>query len=331
MASLQVADVHRVATGQWQHILAGLGVDESCLRNRHQPCPVCGGKDRFRWDDKGGRGTWICSKCGAGDGFKLLQAVHGWGFRDALLAVASFLGIESSAPRPAAPRAPMAQVRTEPATVTRRVLDLLRTCTAPEMVAGVVDYLRGRRVWPLPARCSLKAHVGYDYIRPLQGKAFENLGRFACLVAPVVDVEGELVTAHVTYTENGRKFARVMGEGEALPARKILSPLTGRRGCAVRLAPIAEVLGVAEGIETALSAMRIHDMPVWSCLNTRLLAKFVPPPGVRHVVVFADNDLAGMKAAWELRDELEGRCTVELRAPADRYGDWNDCAMGSPR
>ncbi|MDI5829610.1 hypothetical protein MJN51_36035, partial [Salmonella enterica subsp. enterica serovar Kentucky] len=34
---------------------------------RHAPCPACGGKDRFRFDDNG-RGSFICNQCGAGDG-----------------------------------------------------------------------------------------------------------------------------------------------------------------------------------------------------------------------------------------------------------------------
>ena len=50
-----------------------LGVPAKALTNRHGPCPVCGGKDRFRFDDKGGRGTWICSTCGAGDGIELVK------------------------------------------------------------------------------------------------------------------------------------------------------------------------------------------------------------------------------------------------------------------
>ncbi len=45
--------------------------------NRHQACPVCGGSDRFRFDDKEGRGTWFCNQCGAGDGLKLVEKVFG--------------------------------------------------------------------------------------------------------------------------------------------------------------------------------------------------------------------------------------------------------------
>ena len=38
---------------------------------------MCGGSDRFRFDDKEGRGTWFCNQCGAGDGLKLVEKVFG--------------------------------------------------------------------------------------------------------------------------------------------------------------------------------------------------------------------------------------------------------------
>jgi putative DNA primase/helicase len=44
---------------------------------------MCGGKDRARFDDKDGRGTWICSRCGAGDGVALVMALNGWDFPQA--------------------------------------------------------------------------------------------------------------------------------------------------------------------------------------------------------------------------------------------------------
>ena len=42
---------------------------------RHCPCPVCGGKDRFRFDNKDGRGTYICNQCCSGDGLELIKTI----------------------------------------------------------------------------------------------------------------------------------------------------------------------------------------------------------------------------------------------------------------
>ncbi|WP_250206017.1 primase-helicase zinc-binding domain-containing protein, partial [Escherichia coli] len=55
MSGMKVSQAVKAARGHWAQILPALGVN--ILKNRHQPCPVCGGKDRFRFDDQEGRGT----------------------------------------------------------------------------------------------------------------------------------------------------------------------------------------------------------------------------------------------------------------------------------
>jgi len=72
---MNVTETVRLACGHWPRILPALGV--KVIKNRHQACPVCGGSDRFRFDDKEGRGTWFCNQCGAGDGLKLVEKVFG--------------------------------------------------------------------------------------------------------------------------------------------------------------------------------------------------------------------------------------------------------------
>ncbi len=72
---MNVTETVKQACGHWPHILPALGV--KVIKNRHQACPVCGGADRFRFDDKEGRGTWFCNQCGAGDGLKLVEKVLG--------------------------------------------------------------------------------------------------------------------------------------------------------------------------------------------------------------------------------------------------------------
>jgi len=67
------------AVGRWPGIFAQLGVDVGT--GKHKACPICGGKDRFRFDDKDGEGTYFCNQCGAGDGWNLLQKVIGMNFR----------------------------------------------------------------------------------------------------------------------------------------------------------------------------------------------------------------------------------------------------------
>ena len=89
--------VKPIANGRWKEILSALGVDPATLKNQHGPCPGCGGKDRFRFDNLNGDGTFICSQGGlgerAGDGFELLvHAGKASSASEALRLVADHLG-----------------------------------------------------------------------------------------------------------------------------------------------------------------------------------------------------------------------------------------------
>lgn len=70
------SEVADLANGRWTQILTNLGVNPELLTNQHSQCPGCDGKDRFRFDDVDGRGTFICSQGTgdslAGDGFNAL-------------------------------------------------------------------------------------------------------------------------------------------------------------------------------------------------------------------------------------------------------------------
>src|SRR3546814_8107148 len=52
---------------RWPSILPQFGISPSYLTGKQTPCPTCGGKDRFRFDNKDGRGTYYCNKYGPGD------------------------------------------------------------------------------------------------------------------------------------------------------------------------------------------------------------------------------------------------------------------------
>lgn len=311
---MRAADIHARLGPAWPQVLAQLGVPEQVLRNKHGPCPACGGKDRFRFDNKRGRGDFICGQCGAGDGFALLKRVHGWEFTEARKRVMAAAGL--SGQEYPAPQIRGVQVTSDPpATPSDRVRRLLRGCCPIANCNDAVAYLESRALWPLPEGCTLRAHAGADY-----WSDSHRVGRFSALIAEVTDIDGARVTAHVTYLRDGQKLA------EHEP-RKILSPMTGREGCAVRLMPAGEVLGIAEGIETAVAASLLEGVPVWAALNTSLLSKFEPPPGVRTLRVYADRDEAGLLAALKLTGRLQGRIAFETRVPPAPAKDWNDVLL----
>ena len=88
--------VKQAASGRWPEILQSLGVHAETLTGRHQPCPGCGGRDRFRWDRS--KEIFFCGQGGTptgGDGFNLLTHVFGWTKQEALHAVADRLGIKA--------------------------------------------------------------------------------------------------------------------------------------------------------------------------------------------------------------------------------------------
>lgn len=73
-----VDKAHEKFLGQWATVLSNYGCKLPSGR-KHGPCPVCGGKDRFRFDDKNGRGTWYCGQCepSSGGGLMLLSRYIG--------------------------------------------------------------------------------------------------------------------------------------------------------------------------------------------------------------------------------------------------------------
>lgn len=74
MKNIKVSEISKQSVGKWDYILQTLGI-KIPENGKHGPCPKCGGKDRFRFDNKDGRGTWFCNHCGNGDGIDIVKLV----------------------------------------------------------------------------------------------------------------------------------------------------------------------------------------------------------------------------------------------------------------
>lgn len=292
--------------GRWRGMLPMLGVDSRFLTGKHGPCPVCDGTDRFRFDDKEGKGTWICSKCGAGDGFALVMRLKGWDFKEAAAEVQALIG---KVPPDATPRRE---------TNEQRLRDAMNAVWQAGVLVEAGDpvgkYLaaRGIRLSAFPP--ALRYHEKCRY----QG---DEASWHPAMLAKVVGPDGKPCSVHRTYlTANGTKAA--LPEARKLMAGKMA------KGCAIRLAPVAPKLGIAEGIETALSASIIWNMPVWAAVSAGMLMQWEPPASVTEVVVFADNDksYAGQSAGFALAHRLAAvkGLTVSVEMPVDQGCDWND-------
>jgi hypothetical protein len=94
---------------------------------------------------------------------------------------------------------------------------------------------------------------------------------------------------------------------------------------AVRLAAAGDVLGLAEGIETALAAMQLTGVPCWACLGAPRMARVVIPDCVRELHIFADADEPGRLAA-EQTAKAHPQRRVVVHLPPDGFGDYADLA-----
>ncbi len=149
------------------------------------------------------------------------------------------------------------------------------------------------------------------------------------MVAAVRDPAGKLIALHRTYLSEAGKKAAV-----AVP-KKItsLTSDTSLNGAAIRFGKARSVLGVAEGIETALSVYSATGLPTWSTICANGMEQFVPPAGVKVVLIWADKDRTetGAKAAKALAHRLRTMgvlgviMTIDKPIPTEAKGlDWND-------
>ena len=100
--------IYDIAEGRWEDILMSLGgLSSKQLTNEHQPCPCCGGKDRYRFDNSKNQGTWFCNKCGGksgtgggGNGLSLLMRLRNWDFKEAVSQIERHLGVAKQIPKP---------------------------------------------------------------------------------------------------------------------------------------------------------------------------------------------------------------------------------------
>ena len=144
------------------------------------------------------------------------------------------------------------------------------------------------------------------------------LGKFPVLVARVLDVAGSGITLHRTFLQDGKKAP--------VPSPKKLMPGKPISGAAIRLGPVAEWIGIAEGIETSLAASQMFDCPVWSVVSANGVETFEPPLGVKTLTIFADNDanFTGQAAAYAAAHRLSLRgIACKVCAPPST-GDWLD-------
>ncbi|MEE9271255.1 MAG: DUF3987 domain-containing protein, partial [Candidatus Krumholzibacteria bacterium] len=292
---LDATTIRQAAQGRWPMIFGSLGIQVSPSPMKHGPCPACGGRDRFRFDDQDGRGTWFCNQCPqqAGDGFDLIRNVKHCDFAEALALVAEQVGWS----RPAHENA---QKKSSGNGAYDTVRAIWRA-TLPDD-GRLAAYLKSRGLsGHVPV--GLRLHPGLTYW-DVASEAPTPIGQYPAMVAPIVDTGGKIVGLHLTYLDPA-------GTGKAdVPQPKKMRKCGGATiaGAAIRLHvhESGKPLVLAEGIETALALHESTGWSVWACMNSGGLKNISVPKECNPVYIAADHDRndAGQKAGRAVAERL---------------------------
>ena len=283
--------------GRWANALPKY-IDSRFLTGKHMDCPICQeGKDRFRWDDKDGRGTYFCSQCGNGDGFQLVMEVTGMSFKE----LANELSPEDYDIK-----------HIEPTKVSPIINVISKSCIKLVHADEAMMYLRNRGIIDIPNDIRL--------VEKLEHWHDQKKNYFPAMVARISDKEGNRAGYHVTWLKDGKK-APVDAN------RKMYKCADTLNGSGVYLSKAADRMVIGEGIETTLAGMILSGVGGIAALDAGKMEAIKLPDIVQNITVLGDNDVSytGQKAAYTLANRLvrEGR-TVNVSIPDQPGYDFAD-------
>ena len=291
---MNVTETVKQARGHWPRILPALGV--KVIKNRHQACPVCGGSDRFRFDDKEGRGTWFCNQCGAGDGLKLVEKVFGMTASEAAGKVDAVTGnLPPVAPEVIA----AAEAETE----------------ADRKAAAALAVRLMEKTRPVSGNAYLTRKGFPDRECPILSVMHKTGGvtfRAGDVVVPLYDDTGALVNLQLISSDG---LKRTLKGGQVKGACHVIE---GKKQAGKRL-------WIAEGYATALTVHHLTAETVMVALSSVNLLSLASLVRQKHpacqIVLAADRDLSGdgQSKAAAAADACEG-----IVALPPVFGDWND-------
>ncbi|MCH9562110.1 TOPRIM and DUF927 domain-containing protein [Klebsiella pneumoniae] len=307
-----IREVTTTAANNWPHVLAGLSIDVPDSSRRHAPCPACGGKDRFRFDDNG-RGSFICNQCGAGDGLDLIKLVNHCDTTEAAQLAADVLGIDYRA----------AETDQKAASQRREQMEADRQQREQERQKQAAEDAEQRRatfarLYGEMRQSATEGESDYLKSKGLTGFNYPILPDGSLLLA-LVDGSGA-VNAAQTITPQGEKRL-----------------LTGsaKRGAyhAVNAPETPQSVLIAEGLATALSvhlmrpdALAVAAIDAGNLLPVAEVMRRKHPKA--QIIIAADNDHhqnGEANTGWEAAEKaaLSVAGWVSL-PPTDYKADWND-------
>lgn len=300
--------------GREEMIIASYGLPQINNRHYNGECPLCGKLKKFRMTRSASGVNWICV-CGNGSLFNLIMDITGKNFAtiakeiDNLIGNTSYKSEQNASPEMALKDRHM-----------NRFSAINKIKNTP-----VETYLKRRGIYELPQMSVKFSPSEYDH---------EYKRSFQAMYAVATDEEMNVVYAHKTYLENGSK-ANVEKVKKMKTINKYNMPCKTcnhehAANVAVRMFQPDKILGIAEGIETALSAYQLYKVPSWAVLNTSIMKAFKAPAGIETLVIYADNDRngAGLAAALHCghKNILANNDIkkVVIRMPDRKGADFND-------
>ncbi|MXQ71703.1 DUF927 domain-containing protein [Aeromonas caviae] len=305
-AARLVSDVVAAANGRWPDLLTAVGIYIP-LRGKHGPCPACGGKDRFRFDNKGGRGTWICNQCGAGDGLDLVGKVTGKLPKEAAELLAPLVGLSAGGLDPAERERihQQQQARSEMETkrneqqrqkAARRAVAILRECEP-----GPSAYLTAKALGSMSALIN-------RYVIAVGALTFPT----GSLVVPLTDEKGELVNVQIIDDRGSKSYLA-----------------GGRKAGAFHRIEGGELVAVVEGVATGLSVHLVTGATVYCAMDAGNLlavakiARHLHPNA--QILLCGDNDATTEGNPGKTKAEQAAAAVGALMVlPPEFSGDWND-------
>jgi putative DNA primase/helicase len=281
----------QAARGKWDGIIAQL-IGEQAVTRKHGPCPICGGTDRYRYDNKRNDGDWFCNVCGPGDGFKLLQGALGLDFAACANKVDALVNnIEEKVFQPV--------MDTE-----KRRIKLNEAWLAATDPKVATNYLASRGIGKFILK-DISDIRGHPCLPLFDG--MKRVGEHPTMLALIRNSKGEPVSIHRTYLKYDP-------DGRTLTSKKIMPSMETIVGGAIRLGEPEKELCLAEGIETALAAWQITGVPAWATISAHGLKSIKSiPRHVERVIVCADNDksFTGQAAAFAEANYLRNKMQIQ--------------------
>lgn len=306
--NINAAAVTAAAQGQWRDVLAASGISLPSGRH-HSACPICmAGKDRFRFDDKEGRGTFICNQCGAGDGLDLYKQATGQSMSQALHSLASYLGL--SGPMSAADHARIEKQRQKAAEAAE--LQRQTEASQREAAAALAQRMEVEAVPCMAEQVPYLARKGFaGFVVDVLAHDY-GWRKAGSLLVVMFNIDGVTTTAE-TIDASGNKKA--LKNGLKTGSAAYIEPLDDS------LPEDAEHVGVVEGYATGLSVRALTGWPVFCGMSKSGLADAakIARYNCPKAQIVVCGDIGAEKEAREAAATVGG---ITSFPPSG--GDWDD-------